>query len=101
MKITIDQFKASLTNDTPPTEWDQMQKSLWYDKKGDWDAAHSIAQDIPTKIGSAIHAYLHRKEGVIWNADYWYNRAGRLRPSCSLDEEWLSLAQECNLIMLH
>jgi hypothetical protein len=31
---------------------------------------------------------LHRKEGDIWNADYWYNRAGRKRPGVSLEKEW-------------
>ncbi|MDB5019007.1 MAG: hypothetical protein JWQ28_134, partial [Pedobacter sp.] len=37
------------------------------------------------------HAYLHRKEGDVLNADYWYNKAGRKRPALSLDEEWEQL----------
>lgn len=56
--------------------------------------AHSIAQEIHTVQGSAIHAYLHREEGVLWNADYWYSRAGRRRPSLSLEEEWDQLVTE-------
>ncbi|MGW8324186.1 MAG: hypothetical protein ACWGNI_00690 [Desulfobacterales bacterium] len=56
--------------------------------------AHSIAQKIPTVQGSAVHAYLHREEGVLWNADYWYSRSGRKRPSITLDEEWKSLVEE-------
>jgi hypothetical protein len=39
-------------------------------------------------IAKWVHAYLHRKEGDIWNADYWYRRAGLKRPDTTLDEEW-------------
>ena len=59
-----------------------------------WDKAHTIAQDIPTEEGSAVHAYLHHEEGVLWNADYWYSRAGRKRPDISLVEEWTLLVEE-------
>jgi hypothetical protein len=41
-----------------------------------------------------VHAYLHREEGVLWNADYWYSRAGRKRPSITLEEEWKALVKE-------
>jgi hypothetical protein len=41
-----------------------------------------------------VHAYLHRKEGVLWNADYWYRRAGRPRPEVPLEEEWRMLVEE-------
>jgi hypothetical protein len=44
--------------------------------------------------GSAVHAYLHREEGVLWNADYWYTRAGRKRPDIPLDGEWQQLVEE-------
>jgi hypothetical protein len=69
-------------------------ESLWWDGKGDWDRAHAIAQKIPTVQGSAVHAYLHRKEGVLWNADYWYARAGRTRPAVPLEAEWRRLVEE-------
>jgi hypothetical protein len=69
-------------------------RSLWWDRKGDWDTAHSIAQEIPTPQGSAVHAYLHREEGVLWNADHWYRRAGRKRPDITLAEEWQQLVDE-------
>jgi hypothetical protein len=61
---------------------------LWYDGKNDWEQAHIIAQDLPTKEGSWVHAYLHRKEGDAWNANYWYNRADRSMPDYSLEKEW-------------
>ena len=91
---TFDEFVSSVDHDGPPAELSETLKSLWWDKKGDWDTAHSIAQRIPTVQGSAVHAYLHREEGVLWNADYWYNRAGRQRPTISLEQEWQNLVEE-------
>lgn len=67
-------------------------QSLWYDATGDWEKAHRIIQDVNDKTAAWIHAYLHRKEGDIGNADYWYNRAGKRRPELSLDKEWEEIA---------
>ena len=63
-------------------------------KKGVGKRPHAIAQEIPTVQGSAVHAYLHREEGVLWNADYWYSRAGRNRPDIPLEAEWEQLVGE-------
>ena len=92
--MTYDEFLNSVSTKKPPGELADTLTSLWWDKKGDWDRAHSIAQNIPTLQGSAIHAYLHREEGVLWNADYWYSRAGRQRPGIPLEEEWNQLVEE-------
>jgi hypothetical protein len=92
--MTIDEFVESLAGKQPPNELSDTLTSLWWDKKGDWDKAHAIAQNIPTAQGSAVHAYLHREEGVLWNADYWYSRAGRQRPDVSLETEWQQLVAE-------
>jgi len=78
----------------PPDEWPRLLRSLAFDRSGDWDAAHRIAQNVPGEQGSAVHAYLHRKEGVEWNAEYWYRRARRSPFRGSLDEEWTALAKE-------
>ncbi len=51
--------------------------ALWHAKQGHWDAAHNIAQDIHTTMGSWIHALLHVIEGDQWNADYWFAKAGK------------------------
>ena len=51
--------------------------ALWWDMKGDWTQAHSLVDELETKDGMAVHAYLHRKEGQAANSDYWYQRAGR------------------------
>lgn len=92
--MNFTEFMTCLDSANPPDVMPETLMSLWWDKKGQWDRAHSIAQDIPTVQGSAVHAYLHREEGVLWNADYWYRRAGRKRPEISLEQEWEQLVQE-------
>ena len=92
--MTFEEYIKSIEAERPPSGISDTLRSLWWDKKGDWDRAHSIAQDIPSVQGSAVHAYLHREEGVLWNADYWYTRAGRTRPDVALDIEWQQLVDE-------
>jgi len=92
--MTFDEYFASIKNEQPSSEFSETLTSLWWDQKGDWNRAHSIAQEIPTTLGSAVHAYLHREEGVLWNADYWYSHADRIRPDISLEEEWKQLVEE-------
>jgi len=60
---------------------------MWYDAKGDWNAAHDLDDGKSDLIAKWIHAYLHRKEGDDWNAGYWYRQAGRPFPTITLDEE--------------
>ena len=92
--MIFDEYTASIKNEQPSSELSEILRSLWWDKKGDWDTAHAIAQGITTPQGSAVHAYLHREEGVLWNADYWYSRAGRIRPDIPLEAEWKLLVDE-------
>ncbi len=92
--MRYEDFVNSTFDAAPPDQLPDTLTSLWWDKKGNWDKAHFIAQNIPTIQGGAVHAYLHREEGVLWNADYWYGRAGRIRPEISLEEEWRLLVQE-------
>jgi hypothetical protein len=61
--MDFEEYLESIDNDRPSSRLSETLVSLWWDKKGNWDRAHSIAQDIPTKEGSAVHAYLHREEG--------------------------------------
>ncbi len=88
------EFKASLQDDYPPVGISNLLVALWHDKKGDWEAAHNISQDVKSPEGSLVHAYLHRKERDLSNASYWYSRAGRKLPAYSLDEEWVNIVQE-------
>jgi hypothetical protein len=86
--MNLHDFKQSLQTLNSPADVSVYLKALWHDAKGNWEKAHELIQDLPDKTASWIHAYLHRKEGDIWNADYWYSKAGRKRPSVSLEEEW-------------
>jgi hypothetical protein len=91
--MNLEQFSNSLIQNSPPENSSDYLRALWYDAKENWQKAHELIQDIEDKSAAWIHAYLHRKEGDIWNADYWYNRAGKKRPSVSLQEEWKDLVQ--------
>ena len=71
----------------PPDSLTGIHLSLWYAYKDNWDMAHSIVQDINTQTASLIHAYLHRVEGDLGNANYWYNRAGEQSSTESLEVE--------------
>ena len=86
--MDLQAFKDSLGGDSPPEGADLALQAMWYEAKGDWDKSHSLAQDKNDQIGAWVHAYLHRQEGDNWNANYWYNRAGRTMPDTSLAEEW-------------
>ena len=86
--MNLSSFKESLLNNEPPQNTSVYLKALWYDAKGDWDKSHKLIQDVEDKNAAWIHAYLHRKEGNIGNADYWYSCAGKKRPSVSLEKEW-------------
>jgi hypothetical protein len=89
--MDLETFEQSVTRDDPPKGLSPSLQALWYDARGDWDRAHRIVQAISSVEAAWVHAYLHRKEGDIWNADYWYSRAARQRPTGSLDDEWRSL----------
>ncbi|MEY3645734.1 MAG: hypothetical protein RL127_442 [Bacteroidota bacterium] len=84
-------FQETLTWEAPDSKLSPVLKSLWYDKNGDWKKAHDLVDGLPGSDAAWVHAYLHRKEGDIWNADYWYARAKKTRPSYSLEEEWANL----------
>jgi hypothetical protein len=64
---------------------------LWHERKGNWDRAHRIVQDAETAEAAWVHAYLHRREGDLANARYWYRRAGRDEATGPLDSEWTNL----------
>lgn len=72
-------------------------KALWYDLRGDWNKAHILVQDESDTESAWVHAYLHRKEGDIPNARYWYKRSQQLEFSGGLREEWEHIAR--NLLL--
>jgi hypothetical protein len=90
--VTLVEFKRTTEDSQPPAALPPSLVALWHDAKGDWESAHQVAQDIGDATGAWIHAYLHRKEGDLDNAAYWYRRAAK--PGCreSLDAEWEQIA---------
>ena len=68
--------------------------ALWWDGRGDWEKAHEIAQEVPGADGAWVHAYLHRKEGDVANAAYWYRQAGRAMADGDLRVEWERIVGE-------
>jgi hypothetical protein len=93
--MTFNEFKKSLEIETPPNGISEILETLWHDAKGDWESAHNIAQSQEgVQSYDRLHAYLHRKEGDNWNANYWYRRAKTTMPDVSLTEEWILLVNE-------
>ncbi|HEX3435944.1 MAG TPA: cupin domain-containing protein [Pseudacidobacterium sp.] len=90
--MTCDELRVSLHLDNPPASLPSLLQSLWWDAKGDWTRAHEIAQEIESPEAAWVHAYLHRKEGDLWNAGYWYHRAGKIQNKLPLALEWGQIA---------
>lgn len=89
------EFIDSLAFETCPDGLEPCLRALWFDARGDWDAAHGIVQDLGGARAARIHAYLHRKEGDDWNSRYWHRQAGSSFPEgMSLREEWDMLVRE-------
>ncbi len=90
MMTSLD-FKASLAQVAPAPNLDAPLAGLWWAAKGDWDQAHKIVQDDPTREAAWVHAYLHRVEGDLGNAGYWYRRAGRPAADDAVEAEWAQI----------
>jgi hypothetical protein len=86
-------FRASLDASSPPAGVSPLLRALWLDAKGDFDGAHAIAQDTDDAEGARVHAYLHRKEGDLGNAGYWYRRARVSPAEGALEAEWEALVR--------
>jgi hypothetical protein len=91
--VKVADFRASLSGAEPAPNLDAPLAALWWAAKGDWNKAHSIAQHEETSDAAWVHAYLHRVEGDLGNAGYWYRRAGKPVASGSLEAEWEQIVQ--------
>ena len=94
LPMSFEDFLASIENDeTPSGNWSMAIQGLWWDKKGEWDNAHDCCQPPSDNDADWLHAYLHRKEGDLGNASYWYSRCGKTVFQGTLDEEWESVVK--------
>lgn len=95
-RMTSAELDHSASNDpNPPSGLSATALALWHARAGNWERAHDLCQDIAGPAGSWIHAYLHREEGDLSNAAYWYARAGRDMPDSgvSIADEWSEIAK--------
>lgn len=90
--ISIEEYLKLKDSGTVPDDIPSLLQSLLLDAAGDWDSAHKIAQKEINNDGAWVHAYLHRKEGDLLNASYWYRIAEKSMPDMSLEEEWEYIA---------
>lgn len=90
--ISIEEFLKLKDDGIVPEDIAPLLQSLLLVAAGDWESSHRIAQSHSSKDGSWVHAYLHREEGDLGNASYWYQSAGRSLPKISLEEEWEYIA---------
>jgi hypothetical protein len=92
-QMTLTQFRDCLARSKPPAGLAPALAALWWAGKDEWDKAHRIVMDESGEDSAWVHAYLHRREGDLDNARYWYRRAGRPVASGQLLEEWGTIAQ--------
>ena len=88
-----DPFVLSLDRDAPPPAATPMLRAVWHGLRGEWDAAHELAQAQDDAEGAWVHAWLHRIDGDLGNADYWYRRAGRAPRRDATRAEGLEIAR--------
>ncbi|WP_353980544.1 hypothetical protein [Salinicola endophyticus] len=86
-------FLDSLDRPSPPADLGRELRALWWAGKSEWSKAHDQVDTASGPHAAWVHAYLHRWEGDIGNAGYWYRQAGLPVPDQSLDEEWQEITQ--------
>lgn len=91
--MTLEEFRLSQSSNNPPADLSHALTGLWWDAKGDWKRAHESAQQDEGPAGAWVHAYLHRKEGDISNAGYWYRRAAKPPSKAPIEEEWTEITE--------
>lgn len=90
--MTPAEFRRSLAKSKPPSGVSTALKGLWWAGKDDWDKAHKLVMNDDGADCAWVHAYLHRVEGDLGNARYWYGQARRPIAAGELAEEWATIA---------
>ena len=93
--MTLAEFKRSVLKTKPPPGLEPALAALWWEAKGDWERAHALVMDESGKDCAWIHAYLHRVEGDLGNARYWYGQAGKAPSTGPLRAEWVASWMRC------
>ncbi|MBC6474501.1 MAG: hypothetical protein GDA48_18230 [Hormoscilla sp. GM102CHS1] len=87
--MTLTEFAQLPQN---PSSLPPALQALWYDRRGNWDCAHEIVQDANDLDSAWVHAYLHRQEGDLNNARYWYHHSRQPFFTSDLKSEWEHIA---------
>lgn len=90
--MTLHQFLQAMEQQSAPVQLSNALAALWQDKRGDWQMAHELVRHELGQGAAWVHAYLHRKEGDLSNARYWYQRAARQPAQGCLESEWRNIA---------
>ncbi len=84
-------FKRSLSKSEPPAALSPALVALWWAGKDDWDKAHRLVMSEGGAECAWVHAYLHRREGDLDNARYWYRKARRPAATGEPADEWAAI----------
>ena len=90
--VTLDAFAQSVGRAAPPPDLSGLLQALWWARKGDWGKAHKLAMDDGSRDAAWVHAYLHRVEGDLPNARYWYRQAEQPAADGTLEAEWSAIS---------
>lgn len=90
---TLAAFLQSLDEPDAPAGLAGPLLGLWHAEKGDWEAAHRIVMDDDSRNAAWVHACLHRQEGDLGNAAYWYGRAGQPVAEGPIEAERRAIAE--------
>jgi hypothetical protein len=91
--MTLGEFKDTLSKSRPPAGLAPALAALWSAGNDKWDKAHAIVMDDSGRDCAWVHAYLHRVEGDLGNAGYWYRQAQRPVATQSIAAEWDAIAK--------
>jgi hypothetical protein len=92
--VTPADFSLTLSHKEPPRALKPPLAALWWAKKGDWEKAHCLVMEDPSAEAAWVHAYLHRVEGDLGNAGYWYRQAHKTTTTLALEVEWAAIVEE-------
>jgi hypothetical protein len=84
----LEEFRRTLADPQAPPALPAPLRALWHLARNEWDQAHAVVQELDDRDSARVHAHLHRVEGDLSNARYWYARAKQPAHAGSLDAEW-------------
>jgi hypothetical protein len=91
--MELSEFRNCLARSRPPAGLSPALAALWWAGKDDWEKAHEIVMEEAGRECAWVHAYLHRLEGDLDNARYWYRKADRPASSQPPAAEWEAIVE--------